>query len=98
MGRTSDEGEPAEEAAQSVWRPDLLSEIGCPTLVTFGEQDWVDHHRISELQHHFSGLGRDVTLKCFSVEETAASHAHSDNPTIAGEYIFDWISRRLSAL
>lgn len=98
MDRSSDEGEPAGEVGSDVWRPDLLSQISCPTLVTFGEHDWLDHRQISEFQHRFSDLGRDVTLKCFSAAETAASHAHSDNPTIAGEYIFDWISSRLSAL
>lgn len=98
MGRTSDEEELTEEGTPSVWRPDTLGEIGCPTLVTFGEHDWLDQRQISEFRRHFSSLGRDITLKCFSAAETAASHAHSDNPTIANEYIFDWISSRLSAL
>jgi dienelactone hydrolase len=97
MDRTSDEGDPAEGRAPGR-RLEVLDEIGCPTLVTFGEHDWLDQRRISEFEHHFSSLGRDFTLKCFSAAETAASHAHSDNPTIASEYIFDWISSRLSAL
>ncbi|WP_424627731.1 alpha/beta fold hydrolase [Bradyrhizobium sp. SYSU BS000235] len=98
MDRTSDEGEPAEEAGRDAWSPDVLAQIGCPTLVTLGEHDWLDHRQFSKFQHYFSSLGRDVTFKCFSAAETAASHAHSDNPTIASEYIFDWISSRLSAL
>jgi pimeloyl-ACP methyl ester carboxylesterase len=98
MSRTSDDREPVKDAAGEGWRPDSLSDIGCPTLVTVGEHDWVDHHRASELGRHLSDLGRDVTVKCFSAAETAASHAHLDNPTIANEYIFDWISSRLSSL
>ncbi len=98
MGRASDEDESIEDEARNVWRPDFLGEIGCPTLVTFGEHDWLDKRQISEFQRYFSDLDRDVTLKCFSAAETAASHAHSDNPTIANEYIFDWISTRLSML
>jgi dienelactone hydrolase len=95
MGRTSDEGEPAEESVHDIWRPDSLGEMECPTLVTFGEHDWLDNRRISEFRNYFSDLGRDVTLKCFSATETAASHAQADNPTIANEYIFDWISSRI---
>jgi hypothetical protein len=36
-----------------------------------------------------------VTLKIFAVSETAAMQAHVDNPTLANEYIFDWIASRL---
>jgi hypothetical protein len=28
-------------------------------------------------------------------EETAATQGHVDNPTLANEYIFDWIAARL---
>jgi hypothetical protein len=31
----------------------------------------------------------------FSTEETAASQGHSDNPTLANEFVFDWIADRL---
>ena len=34
-------------------------------------------------------------LKVFSSEETAAAQGHADNPTLANEYIFDWIASRL---
>jgi hypothetical protein len=87
-----------EETPCDVLRPRVLDEIGCPTLVTLGEHDWLDSRQISEFQHYLSGLKRDITVKCFAGAETAASHAHSDNPTIANEYIFDWISSRLHVL
>jgi len=37
----------------------------------------------------------DVTLKVFTCDETAATQGHADNPTLANEYIFDWIATRL---
>ena len=30
--------------------------------------------------------------------ETAASEGHTDNPTLANEFIFDWISNRLERI
>jgi len=36
-----------------------------------------------------------VTLKIFTCEETAAAQGHADNPTLANEYIFDWIGAKL---
>jgi hypothetical protein len=39
--------------------------------------------------------GRDVSLKIFSTGETAATQGHADNPTLANEYIFDWVATRL---
>jgi hypothetical protein len=38
---------------------------------------------------------RDISLKIFSGRETAASQGHADNPTLANEFIFDWIADRL---
>ena len=40
--------------------------------------------------------GRDITLKVFTGLETAAAQAHADNPTLANEFIFDWIAARLA--
>jgi hypothetical protein len=36
-----------------------------------------------------------VSLKIFSTGETAATQGHADNPTLANEYIFDWVATRL---
>ncbi len=39
--------------------------------------------------------GRDIALKIFTSDETAAAQGHADNPTLANEFIFDWIASRL---
>ena len=42
--------------------------------------------------------GADVTLKVFSVAETAASQAQADNPTLGHEFVFDWLAKSLAAV
>jgi hypothetical protein len=39
---------------------------------------------------------QDISLKIFPGSETAASQGHTDNPTLANEFIFDWIADRLA--
>ncbi len=48
-----------------------------------------------ELYEGLKSGHRDVTLKIFKSEDTAAMQGHADNPTLANEYIFDWIAARL---
>jgi hypothetical protein len=50
---------------------------------------------VYELYDRLKADGRDVTLKMFTSDETAALQGHVDNPTLANEYIFDWIAERL---
>lgn len=75
-----------------------LTQLRCPTLVTFGERDWLDIGNATEMCRVLMESGADVTLKVFSAAETAASHAQTDNPTIGNEFVFDWIAGRLSAI
>jgi pimeloyl-ACP methyl ester carboxylesterase len=75
-----------------------LGQVRCPTLVTFGERDWLDIGHATEMCRVLKEAGADVTLKVFSTDETAASHAQTDNPTIGNEFVFDWIAARLDAL
>ena len=56
---------------------------------------WLRAERVQELYDHLKADGRDVTLKIFTNTETAAAQGHADNPTLANEYIFDWIASRL---
>jgi dienelactone hydrolase len=69
--------------------------INCPVLIATGERGWLRAERVRELFMQLKEDGRDVTLKIFAADETAAMQAHVDNPTLANEYIFDWIASRL---
>jgi hypothetical protein len=64
-------------------------------LIPAGERGWLKAERIRELYEGMRAGERDVTLKIFTAEETAAMQGHADNPTLANEYIFDWIAARL---
>ena len=84
--------------------PDMIGRLGlnrvarnisCPVLISAGERGWLKAERVRELYGHLKSEGRDVTLKIFSNGETAAMQGHADNPTLANEYIFDWIASRL---
>jgi dienelactone hydrolase len=81
-------------------RPDrdlgrVARNIQCPVLIATGERGWLKAERVRELFSQLEDGGGDVTLKIFAVSETAAMQAHVDNPTLANEYIFDWIASRL---
>jgi dienelactone hydrolase len=69
--------------------------INCPVLISAGERGWLKPERVRELYDHLKADGRDVTLKIFTRGETAAMQGHADNPTLANEYIFDWLAGRL---
>jgi dienelactone hydrolase len=68
--------------------------IKCPVLISIGERGWLKAERVRELSDELKADGRDVTLKVFTSEETAAHQGHADNPTLANEFIFDWIAAR----
>jgi dienelactone hydrolase len=69
--------------------------IRCPVLIPAGERGWLKAERVRELYEGLRTGCRDVTLKIFKAEETAAMQGHADNPTLANEYVFDWIAARL---
>lgn len=73
----------------------LLRTIQCPVLVTVGENGWLDSNRVVELTNQIRAEDRDLTLKIFREREGAAGQGHIDNPTLANEFIFDWIASRL---
>ena len=73
----------------------LAQKLRCPVLITFGEHGWLEADYVTSLFHQLKGNYRDVTLKIFKGSETAASQGHSDNPTLANEFIFDWLADRL---
>jgi dienelactone hydrolase len=71
--------------------------IKCPVLIATGEQGWLEAERVGDMVDDLRAEGCDITLKIFTAEETASAQAHLDNPTLANEFIFDWIGARLSA-
>ena len=77
-------------------RSSSATQVKCPMLVALGERDWLDAGHVARCCKALAASGRDVELKVFSAAETAAAHAQRDNPTIANEFIFDWIADRLA--
>jgi hypothetical protein len=76
-----------------------LKSISCPLLITVGGRGWLESDRVAELTDQLRNCerDRDVTLKIFERGETASSQGHLDNPTLANEFIFDWIASRVGA-
>jgi len=82
------------------WSPEtnrLLRNISCPLLVTAGGRGWLKPDRVVALTDQPWVGHRDFTLKIFEGAETAAAQGHIDNPTLANEFIFDWLASRLGA-
>jgi hypothetical protein len=73
----------------------VMRKIACPLLITTGEGGWLEPGRVTELVGQLKDGREDVTLKIFKRAETAAAQGHLDNPTLANEFIFDWIAARL---
>jgi dienelactone hydrolase len=67
----------------------------CPVLVAVGEDGWLDADRVFDLVNQLRIDGQDVSLKIFSRSETASEQGHIDNPSLANEFIFDWIADQL---
>ena len=68
----------------------------CPVLVTVGGQGWLNSGVVADLFERLKAHHRDIYLKVFESSETAAAQGHHDNPTLANEFIFDWVADRLA--
>jgi hypothetical protein len=73
----------------------LAQTLKCPVLVTVGENGWLDVDRVSDLINRLRKNRHDISLKIFPGAETASWQGHVDNPSLASEFIFDWIADRL---
>ena len=69
--------------------------IKCPVLIPARRRGGLEPERVQELVGWMRAGGRDVTLEIFGDGETTAQ-GQSDNPTLAGEFIFDWIDAQLA--
>jgi hypothetical protein len=74
-----------------------VGRILCPFLMMAGSHDHLDANDIRELHDYHRSMGADASLKLFSEEETGASHAQNDNPSIGTEFAFDWLTDRLGS-
>jgi hypothetical protein len=70
----------------------------CPVLITMGEQGWLESNHVTGLFERLKASQPDISLKIFDSYETAAAHGHRDNPTLANEFIFDWMADRLESV
>ncbi|TQF28136.1 dienelactone hydrolase [Bradyrhizobium sp. UNPF46] len=77
--------------------PLMASSADCPVLITLGEDGWLKADRARQLVQSSRHGASDVMLKVFTAAETGAAQAHADNPSLANEYIFDWLESRLGA-
>jgi len=73
----------------------LAQSLKCPVLVTVGENGWLEADRVFDLVNQLRTDRQDVSLKIFPGSETASCQGHIDNPSLANEFIFDWIADRL---
>jgi dienelactone hydrolase len=73
----------------------LGTKVKCPYLMTIGQHDFLAVDDAMDVFKASRRAGMPVDLKLFSGEETAASPGHVDNPTLANEFIFEWIRERL---
>lgn len=86
-------GVPTDPYADINW---ILRRIDCPVLITLGELGWLEADWVRGLANKLTADHPDITLKVFKASETGAAQGHVDNPTLANEYIFDWIASRLN--
>jgi hypothetical protein len=73
----------------------LAQTLKCPVLVTMGENGWLEADRVFDLIKQLRSNRQDISLKIFLGSETASYQGHIDNPSLANEFIFDWIADRL---
>jgi len=71
--------------------------IKCPVLIPAPRRGGLAPERAHELVEWMRAGGRDVTLELFGDDETSAQ-GQADNPTLMGEFIFDWIEARLATV
>jgi dienelactone hydrolase len=71
--------------------------LKCPSLMTIGQHDYIAVEHAIDVREACERAGTPLELKVFSTEETAASPGHIDNPTLAKEFVFDWLRRKLGS-
>jgi hypothetical protein len=75
-----------------------LGAIRCPCLLTIGERDFLDIDEAREAYEAARDSGTDIELKIFSMRETASGPGHVDNPTLAHEFVFNWLRQKMDPI
>jgi dienelactone hydrolase len=70
----------------------------CPVLITVGGEGWLKSSIVTDLFERLKSYHPDISLKIFESSETAAAQGHYDNPTLANEFMFDWVADRLESI
>ncbi|KRR26488.1 hypothetical protein CQ14_03105 [Bradyrhizobium lablabi] len=91
MGRLPS-GSPGNAGTDGGWP---RRKFRCPVLITLGAEGWLESDRATHLFERLKVDQPDISLKIFEGSETASAQGHSDNPTLANEFIFDWMADRL---
>jgi dienelactone hydrolase len=78
--------------------PLMASSADCPVLITLGEDGWLKADRARQIVQKSRPGSSDIVLKVFTAAETGAAQAHADNPSLANEYIFDWLESQLGGM
>lgn len=87
-------------AGERVWMAGVTHSgtmLKCPSLMTIGQHDYIAVENAIDVHESCKRSGAPLALKVFSTEETAASPGHIDNPTLAKEFVFDWLRRKLGS-
>lgn len=87
-------------AGKRVWMAGVVHSatmLKCPSLMTIGQHDYIAVENAIDVHESCNRSGAPLDLKVFSTEETAASPGHIDNPTLAKEFVFDWLRRKLGS-
>jgi hypothetical protein len=69
--------------------------LKCPHLIMIGQHDHVAVEAAEDTYDSNKRIGMRPSLKIFSTEETGASPGQIDNPTLAKEFVFEWLRRQL---
>jgi dienelactone hydrolase len=82
----------ALEKAQAFTLEGILGGMRCPYLIVHGGHDVLGVQQATRVCEAARSSGVDVTLKVLEEDETGAEHCQHDNPSIAMEYMADWLA------
>lgn len=70
----------------------VIGNLDVPLLILHGAKDVIGVEKARQLYRGAKAAGVNTTLRMVSPEETGAEHCQHDNPTLAHEYVFDWLN------